>query len=88
MEVWTSFNIKMSTEKDYEVVKTLINKFFNNVDPLMGPKYDKSNLSIIEEVLADENDVISFADIFSAQLCKCADNQRNAETKRILCQLV
>lgn len=85
MEVWTSFNIKMSTEKDYEVVKTLINKFFNNVDSLMGPKYDKSNLSIIiEEVLADENDVISFADIFSDQLCKCADNQRNAETKRIL----
>ena len=36
MEVWTSFSIKMSTEKDYEVVKTLINKFFNlNNSPII-----------------------------------------------------
>lgn len=85
MEVWTSFNIKMSTEKDYKVVKVFMNKLFDNINHLMGPEYHKSDLSIIiEELLADINDVISFADIFSVQFCKCADNQRDAETKRIL----
>lgn len=80
MEVWTSFNIKMSTEKDYEVIKFFMNKIF-----VMYPKYDKSNLNIsIEDVLANEKDIISFADILSDQLCKCADNQRNAEIKKTL----
>ena len=85
MEVWTSFNIKMSTEKDYEVVKVFMNKLFDNINHLMGPEYYKSDLSIIiEELLADINYVISFADIFSVQFCKCADNQRMLEQKGFL----
>ena len=78
MEVWTSFIIKMSTAKDYELVKTFINNIFDGFYPLMDPEYDESNLSIIlEDMLANEEDVISFADIFSDQLCKCAADQRS-----------
>jgi hypothetical protein len=29
MEVWTPFTIKMSTVKDYEIVKTFINKLWD-----------------------------------------------------------
>jgi hypothetical protein len=85
MEVWTSFNIKMSTVKDYEIVSAFINKLFGKNDFLIDREYDKSNLSItIEEELADEYDIVFFADIFSDLLCKCADNQQNPEIKKAL----
>ena len=85
MEVWTPFTIKMSTVKDYEIVKTFINKIFSTDEFMIDCAYDRSNLSIrIEDELADEYDIFFFADVFSDLLCKCADNQQNTEIKKAL----
>ena len=85
MEVWTPFTIKMSTVKDYEIVTAFVNKLFSTDEFMIDCKYDKSNLSIfIEDELADEYDIVFFADIFSDLLCKCADNQQNPEIKKAL----
>ena len=85
MEVWTPFTIKMSTVKDYEIVKAFINKLFSTDEFMIDCKYDRSNLSIsIEDELADEYDIFFFADVFSDLLCKCADNQQNPEIKKAL----
>lgn len=85
MEVWTSLKIKMPTERDYIVIKDIINNYSNNMRYGLGEVYDGSDLSIsIDEIFEFEEYVIVFAEFLLDQICKCAARQKNVEEKKAI----
>ena len=75
----------MPTERDYIIIKDIINNYSNNMRYGLGEVYDGSDLSIsIDEIFEFEEYVIVFAEFLLDQICKCAARQKNVEEKKAI----